>query len=437
MLAGLMTSDLVTALRYTDAYPPGFVAHGVAYDPLVNFYHVALRDTPTWLAPERNASGTVKYSVNRPLGTLPLIAFGNSNTSDAHPRHEATVTADSEQQYDGTLAVNAAQVIGADILITARSVPSRSGSNDVTFCGLDEALAVLGLYLRAQGRYIVVGYPPGLGYDVGQASFYWLGTDDLLWSSRKLTIACERSLRHGGDDRPLLLSLSVRQRVQSTLRTRDAVNLALNMPQSVAAADDALASVEIVLLLLMGAVDATARLAHVVLALSGDARSAGWQRERWLRAVADTAQPLAALFASGTRNAHTLTILRLLRNAIHGEALALLGTEQRSQLKRTLIGLPAGERDELIEAFEALGGSAAWGIEELGPGRRLHADPGIFLDQLLSHVISMLNTTMDTVPIDHLPGFDLGEIEREEDLLAWPSEMERLSIRSQLGIQLD
>ena len=126
---------------------------------------------------------------------------------------------------------------------------------------------------------------------------------------------------------------------------------------------------------LMGAVDATARVAHSVLGLTSPPHVAAWQRSSWIAKVTAAAPGLGALFQAGTDELNAHTILRLLRNSIHGEALQALAVGQGRCRDRTLVSLPASEEPVLRAAFTALGGLPDWGVENLIPGR-LHLTLG-------------------------------------------------------------
>lgn len=128
---------------------------------------------------------------------------------------------------------------------------------------------------------------------------------------------------------------------------------------------------------------------------------AGWQRSDWMTEVTASAPTLGALFHPGTDELHMHTILRLLRNSIHGEALQAMGVGRPRRRERTLVGLPASDEPDLRAAITALGGLADWGVEELIPGR-LHFDPGTLLEQLLPRVLSMMNKVMDETPVERL-----------------------------------
>jgi hypothetical protein len=302
---------------------------------------------------------------------------------------------------------------------------------------VDDALAMVGLYARAQDRHITSRDPTGRGtHTMNRGLFYWVGTRELVPAGWRWFSACLQHLRGGGDERLVFVAQSVFQRLQRALQARDEVHIDLNRPQDNETADQILASTDVVLLLLMGATDATARVAHTTLGIAMKPHESGWQRERWIKKISKQAPDLGELFKPGTDQSHVLTILRLLRNAIHGEALQALAVGVPRRRQRTLVGLPAGDAAAVTKAIEALGCAAKWGVESLIPGR-LHFDPGVFVEELFPQVLLMLNSIMDNTPVERLshvsltPGDSRPPRDSRFDTFG---EMNRQSVRWQLGL---
>jgi hypothetical protein len=67
----------------------------------------------------------------------------------------------------------------------------------------------------------------------------------------------------------------------------------------------------------------------------------------------------------------------------------------------TLVGLPRDERQELLDAMDALGGRKGWGILELAPGL-IYAHPGELVEQLLPRTLDMLNKLLAETPVERL-----------------------------------
>lgn len=202
--------------------------------------------------------------------------------------------------------------------------------------------------------------------------------------------------------------------------------------------DEALGSLDTVLILLMGAVDASARVVHQVLNLTTSERSAGWQNDDWRKRVAAKAPTLAAVVDPGTTGKHTLTILRLLRNSVHGAALQGVMYFQDGTAE-THIGLPAQDEAAILAAMDAMGGRASWGVRSLGPGLSL-VEPGLLVDRLFEAVVPLLNDLMRETPVESLPHVSITPdtfkppiVDPSKGRFDTFSEWNRLAIRWQLG----
>ena len=438
LLAGLLTLDLIECVRYADEGPPADVSrqHHEHMGEAVPGWAVLSPDDGSGHRSVRTADEH-QVSDHAVFGNAQEVAAMDTSTDAYSDRaHDEVAT----QRRADALAAMVANAIGADLFITRRPY-LHAGSWDVadgvTFADVDEALAILGLYLRAQEQYVTSRSPEGRGsHLMNRGLFFWVGARELLPSAWRWFAACVQQSTGSGDDNLLFLGQSVLQRTQRALQVRDEVHVGLNKPQNNDTADEAMSSLDVVLLLLMGALDATARVAHAVIGLEGPSHQAGWQRNTWVAEIASAAPALAALFQPGADELHTLTILRLLRNSIHGAAMQPLGVGGPRGRERTLVSLPASNEPQLRAAFTALGGIADWGVEELIPGR-LHFDPGGFVEQLFPRVTAMLNRIMDETPVERLPHVSL----HPSDSLpptgpqAGPfAELNRQSIRWQLGL---
>jgi hypothetical protein len=348
--------------------------------------------------------------------------------------------AQERRSADG-LAALTAQSLKADLFITRREYLLRVTSRlaqGVSFCTPLEALALIGLYLRAQGTFLI-GKDPGSKstYTFNQGLYYWVGARELLPAGWRWYKACVDHDREAhGPNELTYLGGAVFQRVARTLRARDDLQRAMNQPQDNDVADDALTALDTCLVFLMGAIDAAARIAHAVLALPPeDARNAGWQKNQWIHAVAAQVPELSAVVAAKTPGRDALTILRLLRNTVHAAGLPALAVGGPGQRQETLVGLPSTDASRILAAADRQGGHEAWGLRELLP-ERLHADPGVLLERLLPAVIELLNSLMAATPVEQLSGVSL----QPEDLFPPPGQnqafgkRERLSIRWQLGL---
>jgi hypothetical protein len=209
----------------------------------------------------------------------------------------------------------------------------------------------------------------------------------------------------------------------------------MNRRQDNDVAEDALIALDTCLIFLMGAMDATARVAHRVLSLPPNGvYQAKWQNHSWLASVAAEAPPLTAIVADSTPGHDALTILRLLHNSVHEAGLTAMGVGLPGRREETLAGLPGADRARIVAAADRNGGRAEWGLRELIPGR-LHAEPAILLERLLPATIKLLNELMAATPVEDLSGVSLTPEKHAppQDRNSPFGERERLSIRWQLG----
>jgi hypothetical protein len=437
LIAGLLTDESIELFRYSDDGPPAgateisspwtraavgwAVATEQADEQTLRSYRVVWSDGQTI------HSGGFEAAVGAAI---------RDTRSNAYREDPSRFTA---RRSADAVAAGVARSIKADIYLTAREylhqVEWPLGRN-VTICSQRDATALVGLYLRTRGVYVIWKDPASQSsYQFNKGLFYWVGARELLPAAWRWFHACV--FHDAAEDAEELSYLggAVLHRVARALVARDDLLRAMNRRQDNDVADDALSALDTCLLLMMGAIDAAARVAHVVLGLpSENVYQAGWQRSRWLRNVAAVAPGLAAVVAEGTSSYDALTILRLLRNTVHGAGLQSLAVGVRGGRDQTLVGLPRADGNEILAAADRRGGRDAWGLRELIPGR-LHADPGVLLETLLPATIKLLNEVMRETPVENLSHVVL----TPQDSLP-PSghsefgERERQSIRWQLGM---
>ena len=173
--------------------------------------------------------------------------------------------------------------------------------------------------------------------------------------------------------------------------------------------------------------------------LTSEEYRAGWQSKKWRKEVKQSAPALAGLVESGADGEHVLTILRLIRNSVHGEALHARGY-RTPQNYGTLVVLPRQHATEVSAAMDKLGGPEAWGVQQI-LDERIHVDdPGLLLENLLGRSLRLLDELMAETPVDQLPNVDPDQKysgpppdEQAGSYGAW-NQATRLSIRWQLGV---
>jgi hypothetical protein len=289
LLAGLLSHDFIECYRYSDDGPPpdakrhriepmGEVVPGWAVlssvDPASNIYGVRVGGLK-WL----RDSGI--------MGNRTEIAAQDSRTpvySDMDPKD-----AGQRRRLDA-LAAQVAESVHADLFVTDRPYVHAVEwvlAQGVTCFRPDQAFPIVSLYLRAQGEFITYRVADGTATEMmNRGLFFWVGTRELLSSAWRWFNACAQYSATQNDDTLLLLGQSVLMRFTRALQMRDQMHIALNQPQDNDIADDALSALDVILLLLMGAVDASARVTHHVLQIPGTPRNASWHRDHaWRRDV--------------------------------------------------------------------------------------------------------------------------------------------------------
>jgi hypothetical protein len=443
LLAGLLTHEDIQLWRYSDDGPPP----GTAQLTSVSGHRVAVG----WAVAEPVSGGAATHMLAWSVGQQafradlvgePVLAASTDSRTEAYQVLDPDQAA-ARRTADAVAACAASQ-IKADLYITNREYLyrlTRPIGRGVTFCTTREALALVGLYLRTQGEFLIwKDHSSSTPYSFDKGLYYWVGARELLPAGWRWYAACVAHSEGRGQAAHAYdltyLGGAVFQRVTRVLQARDDLLRAMNRKQDNNVAEDALTALDVCLVFLMGALDATARVAHRVLGLRPDsAYQAGWQRSRWLQDVAARKPSLAAVVAVGTAGADTLTILSLLRNTVHEAGLPALAIGFPGRREGTLAGLPRAHSDRILEAADRRGGRDAWGLQEIVPGR-LHADPGFLLDRLLPRVIELLNELMTATPVGQLSGVLLkpGDSVPPRGLGEAFGEPERRSILWQLGL---
>jgi hypothetical protein len=416
LLLGLLSHEYINLLRYSDSGPPADAPRRQLQwggSAPIGWAELGLRDAAT---DTRSVTYSDGDSVTHAgiMGNAHVVAASDTASS----AYSGLVEIEQRsRRVSDVLAAQVADATGADILISSRPYLYQMtwrATPDVTILTPEEALSVIGLYLRAQGQFPVWRNRDGLGsITFNRGLFYWVGTRALLPEGWRWFSACaQHSHVPGNNDELLYLGQSVLERVERALRERDSLNISLNRRQSNDTADDTLAALDALTLWLMGAMDATARVAHKICVGDGEERLAGWQHDKWRKKIEKHSPKLSQLVVPGTDGWHIVNVLRLLRNTVHSSALSPLGVSSLGRREGTLVRLPREDTASLKHSVNALGGKLLWGVQSVLPSD-IHADPGLLAEQIVVRVIALLNQLMQATPVEQLPGVSL----KPEDLL--------------------
>jgi hypothetical protein len=87
--------------------------------------------------------------------------------------------------------------------------------------------------------------------------------------------------------------------------------------------------------------------------------------------------------------------------------------------------------EKILKAVDALGGRAAWGIEQRDD--EYHADPAVLADRLIVHTAALLRAVQQATPVEQLPGFaEIAPLTEPTDDLFGKNG--RTRVRLQLGL---
>lgn len=325
------------------------------------------------------------------------LTYADDNPSDA-----------ARRRHDDSVAMAAASEAGCDVLVTNRPFLLQGACpmpGEVTACAPDEALAVVGLFLRSRGIYAAWATPehgPTLTLDRGL--YFWVGTRALLPEGWRWFTHCVYADGSGEPEGDLtLLAQSVFQRVGRALRLRDSLLRHMSGPQDNNVAEDALSDMDSILMVLMGAFDALARVAHRAAQIDGGEHMAGWQRRQWRTRLLETQPAFGALIGEGTRGADVLEVLRLLRNTVHGAALQPLGLGRGVGAREgTAVSLPSRDGESLVAVLQRRQWESHWGLVQFG-GARFYVQPDRVIGHLLEEALPLINLLMGATPVEQFP----------------------------------
>lgn len=207
LLAGLLRHPYLQVTRFSDHGPPAAVERLRLPDDQVAAGWVTLA---SGVPGDR---GGLCYSTgNHAAYTGYDPETASRIAQDATGAYTALDPAEAQQQRDRDgVAMAVAMSLQPDLFVTGREhlLLRRDRSRYVTVCDTTESLAVLGLYLRAQGDFRYWFDPDGrLSPACDKRTFFWVGARDLLPAAWRWVSGCSQHSVAVKDDS--LVSLAVR-----------------------------------------------------------------------------------------------------------------------------------------------------------------------------------------------------------------------------------
>lgn len=435
LLAGLLTHEFIRLLRYSDEGPPADLPR---HSDVLSDKAVAGWIVVTGNESEQDWCGVLAADDDSVQQTGFFGHAADTAGRDEQDRSYTQLADDNaaERRRFDVIAAKAAEAVDADILITKRPYLHNATweiADGLLIATPEQALPLVSLYLRAQHEFI--GWRDISGKSttkLGEGSFYSTAAVELIPRSWPVLRALIEHAQAGGERRPFELVRTMLGRLQQTLVARDGMYWALNRPQDNDTADETLSAFDLALLTLMGAVDASARVADHLLNLKREEQTPGWHRKAWRARARNASDDIDKVFDDGQPQ-NALTILTRLRNTIHGSQLGPLAVATSRRQIRTLIALPSDAEHQLLSAMTNRGGREAWGVTAPIRGRA-YADPARLLDALVADIAAFLDALMGAMPTASLSGVNPANAPLPQTRLSVFGQVPRESILWQLGL---
>lgn len=316
---------------------------------------------------------------------------------------------EAEAERVTTLALGAASH-GSDALVTTSDILLGVGrlveeANPMT---PEAAVALLGLFLRAREDSTlaidVTEHGTVIRQQMDRGEFYFLLMRDLTPSGWRWFSGCVANWEHTRDDSLMMVAQSAMERIEHALRARDRLHERLQLPPTRDTATDAIFYFGVLLLLLGGALDALALVAHRTHQIALDEHLVGWGRAQWTRELRRVNRPLAEMMDEGQPHRDARELVAVMRNTIHSEGL------------RSITWHSGGGRDERITVPPAVSGRIDAVTARLGsmadfglirePDGRMYVEPGVYVEAMFPRFMAAMNAVMDATPVENLPGAD-------------------------------
>lgn len=277
--------------------------------------------------------------------------------------HEAQ-KADVGVAFQDLLIARAHTVLDQDILVTKSpwllNHPKNVFVREANPRTILDAAKVIGLFLRSRDRYVyrIVDIAT-LSFDRGL--FYWVLVRQYLPNLWRYFSACVESQAIRKDD-VLFVGQSILRRCERALQARDKIGEQFYVPQGNSTRDVMMYHFDYLTLLLGGALDAEAVIAHRVYGLAGEEKQASFRRAGFVKALEQMkAKRLYALVTS-QKSKDLLAILFELRNTIHRAALTTLGYISVPHSEASYIEVDPGLANILWAATQRLATPEEWGL---------------------------------------------------------------------------
>jgi hypothetical protein len=224
-----------------------------------------------------------------------------------------------------------------------------------------EAAQIVGLFLRTRDNYTWQAHQNARSaFDRGL--FYWVLIRHRLPNLWRYFSACVHAEAARRDD-ILHLGQSILVRCARSIEARDAIGAQFFIPQGNNARDTIMYHFDYLTLLLAGAFDAQARVAHRAYRIDRpNERRASFRWPDFRDALRDKGANGLHNITSGQYYQDLMTLIHELRNTIHGAGLPSLAYQAGTQPEESFVTVLPEYSDRLWQAAERCGSSEKWGL---------------------------------------------------------------------------
>lgn len=319
--------------------------------------------------------------------------------ADEHARTIAADDAETRRRY----LLAGAVLDDVDALVLAETHFVHNVARRANPLSEKQAAALAGLFLRSRGHEEVAMWNKGrekssLGWQ------YFVVARTILPAAWRWWSACVAAGQSPAGERTMGTAQAVLERFPRCIRARDEVMYRCLVPVGQSDQEAILYHLDALLLMLSGAVDATALVANDAHSIGSSPWEVGWRRARWRGRLAAAAPHLHTLTEPGVPVRAVIDLVAEARNTIHGEPLHGVHY-QGSGEQMHLVQLPASAASKVVEHADALGGAAHWGIKPRA-GVMTLLDPLRFVQVLIPFAAATLDAVMAATGVELLPGVD-------------------------------
>lgn len=256
-----------------------------------------------------------------------------------------------------------------------------------------EAAKIIGLFLRSREHYI---------YHSNHWMHYCFLARHRLPSVAHCFSACVRAQAIRGDD-ITELGQSILTRCSRALQARDTIGEQFYLPQSHNTRDRIMYHFDYLTLLLSGAFDAEARVAHRAYRISKpDEKDARFQFKDFRKALKNNGANELYNVVLGQRFRDLHTIIRELRNTIHGGSLSTLTVQDIpvTSPEASFVNLTGATGQVVWETLKRCSSPEKWGLSEKLYGVLL--EPYSFAIALVDEAFELIDAIAAAIKIDGL-----------------------------------